>query len=80
MRGDYEAAVPMAGHTWFGVGGPADIIFSPADADDLAAFLKACPADVPLTAVGAGSNLLVRDGGIGGVVIRTPAHMNARQP
>ena len=75
VRGDYEAAVPMAGHTWFGVGGPADIIFSPADAEDLGSFLAACPADIPLLAVGAGSNLLVRDGGIGGVVIRTPAHM-----
>ena len=77
VRGDYAAAVPMAGHTWFGVGGPADIIFSPADAADLGSFLAACPADIPLLAVGAGSNLLVRDGGIGGVVIRTPAHMNA---
>ena len=77
VRGDYAAAVPMAGHTWFGVGGPADIIFSPADAADLGGFLAACPADIPLLAVGAGSNLLVRDGGIGGVVIRTPAHMNA---
>ena len=77
VRGDYEAAVPMAGHTWFGVGGPADIIFSPANAADLGSFLAACPADIPLLAVGAGSNLLVRDGGIGGVVIRTPAHMNA---
>ena len=77
VRGDYAAAVPMAGYTWFGVGGPADIIFSPADAADLGSFLAACPADIPLLAVGAGSNLLVRDGGIGGVVIRTPAHMNA---
>ena len=77
VRGDYAAAVPMAGHTWFGVGGPADIIFSPADAEDLGSFLVACPADIPLLTVGAGSNLLVRDGGIGGVVIRTPAHMNA---
>ena len=76
VRGDYAAAVPMAGHTWFGVGGPADIIFSPADAADLGSFLAACPADIPLLAVGAGSNLLVRDGGIGGVVVRTPAHMN----
>ena len=76
VRGDYATAVPMAGHTWFGVGGPADILFSPADAEDLGAFLAACPADIPILPVGAGSNLLVRDGGIGGVVIRTPAHMN----
>ena len=48
VRGDYAAAVPMAGHTWFGVGGPADIIFSPADAADLGSFLAARPADIPL--------------------------------
>ncbi|MGB2160244.1 MAG: UDP-N-acetylenolpyruvoylglucosamine reductase, partial [Candidatus Puniceispirillaceae bacterium] len=75
VRGDYASAVPMAKHTWFGVGGPAEIIFSPADNDDLGSFLAACPADIPLLTVGAGSNLLVRDGGITGVVIRTPATM-----
>ena len=75
VRGAYATAVPMAGHTWFGVGGPAEIIFSPADGDDLAGFLAGCPADIPILAVGAGSNLLVRDGGISGVVIRTPAHL-----
>ena len=75
VRGDYSPAVPMARHTWFGVGGPADVIFSPADAADLGAFLAACPADIPVLAVGAGSNLLVRDGGIAGVVIRLGAHM-----
>jgi UDP-N-acetylmuramate dehydrogenase len=76
IRGDYASAVPMARHTWFGVGGPAEIIFTPADNDDLASFLAACPADIPVLTIGAGSNLLVRDGGISGVVIRTPAHMN----
>jgi UDP-N-acetylmuramate dehydrogenase len=75
VRGDYASAVPMARHTWFGVGGPAEIIFSPADHDDLGDFLAGCPADIPVLTVGAGSNLLVRDGGIEGVVIRTPAHM-----
>ena len=75
VRGDYSPAEPMARHTWFGVGGPADVIFSPADAADLGAFLAACPADIPVLAVGAGSNLLVRDGGIAGVVIRLGAHM-----
>ena len=75
VRGDYSPAVPMARHTWFGVGGPADVIFSPADAADLGTFLAACPADIPVLAVGAGSNLLVRDGGIAGVVIRPGAHM-----
>ena len=75
VRGDYGEAVPMARHTWFGVGGPADIIFSPADAADLGAFLAACPAEIPVLPVGAGSNLLVRDGGIPGVVVRLGAHM-----
>lgn len=75
VRGEYASAVPMAKHTWFGVGGPAEIIFSPADNDDLGSFLAACPADIPILTVGAGSNLLVRDGGVAGVVIRTPAHM-----
>lgn len=77
VRGDYGEAVPMARHTWFGVGGPADVIFSPADAADLGAFLAACPADIPVLPVGAGSNLLVRDGGIAGVVIRLGEHMKS---
>ena len=75
VRGDYGEAVPMARHTWFGVGGPADVIFSPADMDDLGTFLAACPTDIPVLPVGAGSNLLVRDGGIAGVVIRLGEHM-----
>ena len=70
VRGSYAEQASMASHTWFGVGGPADVIFCPADASDLGTFLAACPADVPLLAVGAGSNLLVRDGGVAGVVIR----------
>jgi UDP-N-acetylmuramate dehydrogenase len=70
VRGHYRANDQMARHTWFGVGGPAEILFSPADADDLVTFLAACPADIPLVPVGAGSNLLVRDGGVGGVVIK----------
>ena len=70
VRGHYSANDRMARHTWFGVGGPAEIIYRPADADDLATFLAKCPADIPLVPVGAGSNLLVRDGGVGGVVIK----------
>jgi len=77
VRGDYSPAVPMARHTWFGVGGPADVIFSPADAEDLGSFLAACPADIPVLPVGAGSNLLVRDGGIAGVVVRLGEHMKS---
>ena len=70
VRGRLTVDAPMSKITWFQVGGPADLLFSPADEDDLARFLSALPADVPVTVVGVGSNLLVRDGGIEGVVIR----------
>lgn len=56
--------------TWFQVGGPAEVLFKPAGTQDLADFLAGLPADVPVTVIGVGSNLLVRDGGIDGVVIR----------
>ena len=67
----------MSRHTWFGVGGPADVVFCPRDADDLAQFLASCPADIPLLPIGAGSNLLVRDGGVAGVVIRLNEFMTS---
>ena len=70
VRGRLTANAPLAKVTWFGVGGPAEVLFKPADVDDLAAFLKGCPKDVPITVLGVGSNLLVRDGGVPGVVIR----------
>jgi UDP-N-acetylmuramate dehydrogenase len=70
VRGRLTANAPLAPTTWFRVGGPADVLFKPADADDLIAFLAGRPADVPLTVIGVGSNLLVRDGGVPGVVIR----------
>ncbi len=70
IRGDLEANAPMAPLSWFRAGGPADVLFTPADADDLASFLRQLPAPVPVLVVGLGSNLLVRDGGFGGVVIR----------
>ena len=63
---------PMSAHTSWHAGGPADALFSPRDVDDLSAFLRAVPADVKLYWVGLGSNLLVREGGIRGVVIATP--------
>ena len=59
--------------TWFRAGGPAEILFQPADEEDLADFMRALPMDVPVMPVGIGSNLLVRDGGIPGVVIRLSA-------
>jgi UDP-N-acetylmuramate dehydrogenase len=70
VRGRLAADAPIGPLTWFRVGGPAEILFRPADRDDLAGFLAALPADVPVTVIGVGSNLLVRDGGIPGVVIR----------
>ena len=70
VRGRLTANAPIGKQTWFGVGGAAEVLFRPADAADLAAFLVALPADIPVTAIGAGSNLLVRDGGIPGVTIR----------
>lgn len=70
VRGEYVAQAELAPLTWFRVGGRADVLFRPVDADDLASFLAACPKDIPLTVIGVGSNLLVRDGGVRGVVIR----------
>lgn len=70
VRGTLTANAPVGRQTWFGVGGPAEVMFRPADAEDLAAFLAALPAGIPVTAIGIGSNLLVRDGGIPGVTIR----------
>jgi UDP-N-acetylmuramate dehydrogenase len=76
-RGEMRENVTMANHTWFGVGGAADIMFSPQDQDDLAQFLAQLDPAIPVYPVGAGSNLLVRDGGIEGVVINMTTHMNS---
>ncbi len=70
VKGDYTANAPLAKSTWFRVGGPAEILYRPKDIDDLTAFLAAKPGDVPVTVIGVASNLLVRDGGVPGVVIR----------
>lgn len=70
VRGRYTVAAPLCGITWFRVGGPAEVMYRPVDADDLAAFLAAKPEDVPVTLLGVGSNVLVRDGGVPGVVVR----------
>jgi UDP-N-acetylmuramate dehydrogenase len=69
-RGRLTADAPLAQVTWFRVGGPAEVLFRPADADDLAEFLERLPKDVPVTLIGVASNLLVRDGGVPGVTIR----------
>lgn len=69
-RGKLIVGAELAPYTWFRVGGPADALFLPADEDDLQTFLKALDPGVPVTVLGVGSNLIVRDGGIEGVVIR----------
>ena len=69
-RGRLSRDRPLSDLTWLRVGGPADWLLQPADAGDLAAFLASLPGDVPVFAMGVGSNLIVRDGGIRGVVIR----------
>jgi UDP-N-acetylmuramate dehydrogenase len=70
LRGRLIASQPLAELTWFRVGGPAQVLYSPQDEADLAYFLARLPAEVPATVVGLGSNLIVRDGGVAGVVIR----------
>lgn len=70
LRGRLKANAELSEITWFRVGGPAQLLFTPADEADLADFLKAIPADLPVFPLGLGSNLLVRDGGVPGVVIR----------
>ena len=75
LKGAFLPMAELAILTWMRVGGPADWLFSPEDSSDLQTFLKQCPIDVPLTCLGAGSNSLIRDGGIGGVVIHLSAHL-----
>ena len=70
LRGRLSANEPMAPLTWFRVGGPAQVLFTPEDEADLAHLLSRLPADIPVMPVGVGSNLIVRDGGVPGVVIR----------
>lgn len=70
VRGKLLRDAPLAPYSWFRVGGAADALFLPADEEDLAAFLKALPPEVPVTVLGVGSNTIVRDGGIEGVTIR----------
>jgi UDP-N-acetylmuramate dehydrogenase len=69
-RGRLTADAALGPQTWFRAGGPAEVLFRPADVEDLATFMAALPSDVPVTVLGVGSNILVRDGGVKGVVIR----------
>jgi UDP-N-acetylmuramate dehydrogenase len=73
VRGTYQEHSPLRDFLWFRAGGPAEILFRPADEDDLRSFLANKPSSLPVTVIGVGSNLLVRDGGIRGVVIRLPS-------
>lgn len=70
VRGRLTQDAPLGGITWFGVGGAAEIMFRPADEQDLADFIAQKPPNIPVTVIGVGSNLLVRDGGVAGIVIR----------
>jgi UDP-N-acetylmuramate dehydrogenase len=70
LRGRLLANQSLAELTWFRVGGPAQVLFMPEDEGDLADCLAHLPADIPVTVIGLGSNLIVRDGGVAGVVIR----------
>ncbi len=70
VRGRLLPNEPLGPFTWFRVGGPADLLFLPQDAEDLAVFLRSLDASAPVTVLGVGSNTLVRDGGVEGVVIR----------
>jgi len=70
VRGRLTANAPLAGFSWFRTGGPAEVLFEPQDEADLAQFRTGCPDDVPVTVIGVASNLLIRDGGVPGVVVR----------
>ena len=73
VRGRLVADAPLGALTWFRAGGRAEFLVRPADTEDLATFLRALDPGIPVTVVGAGSNLLVRDGGVAGIVVRLPA-------
>jgi len=80
VRGRLLFDEPLGPFTWFRVGGPAEVVFLPQDEDDLADFLKALDPAVPVTALGVGSNTLVRDGGVEGVVVRLGKGFSAAEP
>ncbi len=77
ITGRMQLDAQLAPQTWFRVGGPAEVLVRPSGADDLAAFLREMPLHVPVTIIGAASNMIVRDGGIAGVVLRLARGFNA---
>lgn len=76
VRGQYRFDAPLSKTNWFGVGGAAEVLFKPEDTHDLAHFIKHKPAAMPVTVIGVGSNLIVRDGGLDGAVIRLGRFFN----
>jgi UDP-N-acetylmuramate dehydrogenase len=74
ITGRIQADAPLGPSTWFRVGGPAEVLVRPASIADLSGFLAALPLHLPVTVIGAASNLIVRDGGIAGVVLRRSHH------
>ncbi len=76
LRGRLLPNVRLSDLIWLRAGGPAQMLFTPADEDDLAYFLPCCPLEIPLTVIGVGSNLLVRDGGVPGIVVRLARGFN----
>ena len=70
FRGRVQPNAPLGPFTWFRVGGPAELLVRPADADDLATFLRTLPPDLPMNVIGACSNLIIRDGGLPGVTVK----------
>lgn len=79
IRGQYRFNAPLAKTNWFGVGGAAEVLFKPEDTADLAQFLKNKPPALPVTVIGVGSNLIVRDGGMEGVVVRLGRFFNTAE-
>ena len=78
LRGRVQVNAPLAAFTWFRVGGPAEVLIRPADAEDLAQFLHALPLEIPVHVVGACSNVIIRDGGLPGVVVRLARGLASR--
>ena len=77
IKGRYSENASLADSSWFRCGGAADVVFKPKDRDDLSHFLRHCPADIPVTVLGVASNVIIRDGGIRGVVIRMGRAFNS---
>lgn len=77
LRGKLTYGRALSGLSWLRVGGPAEVFYQPADIADLQAFMRACPAEIPVMPMGVGSNLIIRDGGLDGAVIRLGRGFNA---